>query len=264
MNKLRFMAVLLCLFLVNVMPVSASGEASPPKVMDEAELLSEAEEAALTEQIYGIGEKYQIDVILVMKMQIQEADLNAEAKNLYNQNGYGIGDDKNAIMLIIELNSGNCRVVQFGNENTFLAGGDLTQLLKNMATNYLSPGQYSEGFQIYLEGLSELYGKKQPADGGAAKDTSQTQKDVKTAPKKKSPLIYLIPAMICGGIITLIWRAFMNRKPETEYDQSNADAYRNTDASFHTRKTAVFLTSDITKKPIKKEQDQSVEEKKRG
>lgn len=38
MNKLRFMAVLLCLFLVNVMPVSASGEASPPKVMDEAEL----------------------------------------------------------------------------------------------------------------------------------------------------------------------------------------------------------------------------------
>ena len=37
-----------------------------------------------------------------------------------------------------------------------------------------------------------------------------------------------------------------------------------TDASFHTRKTAVFLTSDITKKPIKKEQDQSVEEKKRG
>ncbi|WP_346903685.1 TPM domain-containing protein, partial [Faecalicatena contorta] len=102
MNKLRFMAVLLCLFLVNVMPVSASGEASPPKVMDEAELLSEAEEAALTEQIYGIGEEYQIDVILVMKRQIQEADLNAEAKNLYNQNGYGIGDDKNAIMLIIE------------------------------------------------------------------------------------------------------------------------------------------------------------------
>ena len=178
MKQIRFMAVLLILFLVNGMPVSANEESSPPKVVDEAELLSEAEEAALTEQIYGIGEEHQIDVILVMKRQIQEADLNAEAKNLYNQNGYGIGNDKNAIMLIIELNSGNCRVVQFGNENTFLTGGDLTQLLKNVAANYLSPGQYSEGFQIYLEGIAELYGKKQPADGGAAKDTSQTREDV--------------------------------------------------------------------------------------
>lgn len=104
MKQIRFMAVLLILFLVNGMPVSANEESSLPKVIDEAELLSEAEEAALTEQIYGIGEEYQIDVILVMKRQIQEADLNAEAKNLYNQNGYGIGNDKNAIMLIIELN----------------------------------------------------------------------------------------------------------------------------------------------------------------
>ena len=48
MKQIRFMAVLLILFLVNGMPVSANEESSPPKVIDEAELLSEAEEAALT------------------------------------------------------------------------------------------------------------------------------------------------------------------------------------------------------------------------
>ena len=51
MKKIRFIAALLCLFLVNVIPVSANEEAGQPKVIDEVELLSNEEEAELTEQI---------------------------------------------------------------------------------------------------------------------------------------------------------------------------------------------------------------------
>lgn len=262
MKQLRFMAALLCLFLVNIIPVSANEEVGSPKVIDEAELLSEAEETELTEQINGIVEQYQIDVILVTEHQIQEADFEAEAKRLYNDNGYGIGDGKNAILFIVEMNSGECSIYQLGNENVFLVNEDLSPLFNNVVHNYLSAGQYTAGFKIYLDGIAKLYENKQLLDS-ATGGASQAQEKAEKPPKSKSPIIYLIPALICGAIITLIWRTFSNRGRYTEDNQGNANAYRNTDASFNVHKSAVFLTSNITKKIVKKEQDLSVEQKER-
>ena len=278
MKKIRFIAALLCLFLVNVIPVSANEEAGQPKVIDEVELLSNEEEAELTEQINAIITQYQTDVVLVIENQIPEADMGAEAKKLRDDNGYGIGDDRHTIMFIFETSTGMCNILQLGYENKFIPENDLRPLFNNVVQNYLSTGQYGAGFKVFLEEIGPLYEKSmnsqtggqsagngdadanesessqnyQPSNSGTAAGTGKNQQESKTSPKPKTPVSYIIPAMICGLIISFIYMFGMKAKLDTAYKQRDAEVYRNADASVQVQKDEVFLTSSIIKEPLKK------------
>lgn len=277
MKKIRFIAALLCMFLVNVIPVSANEEAGLPKVIDDAELLSDAEEAELTEQINTIITQYQIDVVLAVENQMQEAEIEAEAERLYKDGGYGIGENKDGTIFLIDMNSGRCQISQFGNINTYLQTEDLSPLLRSVVQNYFNVGQYGAGFQSYLEGISQLYEKKpdtQPAGQNAGDGNTdaneadelqknqspnngtvtgnQTQEGSKTISKPKTPVSYIIPALICGLIISFICMLVMRSGMSTAYKQKGADVYRNADASLQIQKDEVYLTSSVTTKPLKK------------
>lgn len=278
MKKIRFIAALLCLFLVNVIPVSANEDAGQPKVIDDAELLSEEEEAGLTEQINAFITQYQTDIVLVIENQIQEADMEAEALKLRDDNGYGIGDDRHTIMFIFETSTGRCNILQLGYENTLIPENDLRPLFDNVVQNYLSTGQYGAGFKVFLEEIGPLYEKSmnsqaggqsagngnddaneadssqnyQPSNSGKTAETAKNQQASKISPKPKTPASYIIPALICGLIISFIYMFGMKAKLDTAYKQRDADVYRNADASVQVQKDEVFLTSSITKRPLKK------------
>ena len=277
MKKIRFIAALLCLFLVNVVPVSANEEAGLPKVIDDAELLSDAEEAELTEQINTIITQYQIDVVLAMENQMQEAEIEAEAERLYKDGGYGIGENKDGTILLLDMKNGQCQVSQFGSINTSLQADDLNSLLKNVTPNYFNAGQFGAGLKSFLEGFSQLYETKpdtQPAGQNAGDGNTdaneadelqknqspnngtvtgnQTQEGAKTISKPRTPVSYIIPALICGLIISFICMLVMRSGMSTAYKQKGADVYRNADASLQIQKDEVYLTSSVTTKPLKK------------
>ena len=100
MKRLRLIAAALCLLAANVIPVAASEGTDLPKVIDDAEILSDYDETRLSSQIDEMTQQYQIDIVLMTENRRQEGTAQAEADMQYVNRGYGIGEGKDGILFL--------------------------------------------------------------------------------------------------------------------------------------------------------------------
>ena len=291
MKKIRFMAALLCMFLVNVLPVSATEEASLPRVVDNAEILSDAEELELTSLVNDIATVYQIDVVLITESQRQEADIQAEADMLFDTNGYGIGEKKDGVLFVLDMGNREWAISTHGDTITLFSDYDLNSLGQTAAQNYFANGRHRDGFVSYVAGIVNICEKKMnvqgngqsagnesteengaPAaetngatdgetNGTADKDeknqssnsatagTNQDQTEMETSSESSENNGY--PGFAGALIITIIYMIRMKKGMKKARKQQNADVYQSRDASMQIRKSDVFLTTSITKTPVK-------------
>ena len=261
---------------------------SLPKVVDNADLLSDAEETELTTLVNDIATVYQIDVVLVTENQRQEADIQAEADMLFDSNGYGIGDKKNGVLFVLDMGNREWAISTHGDAIMLFSDYDLNSLGQTAAQNYFANGQYRDGFVTYVAGIVRICEKKlnsqgneqnagdesTEANGTAAAeaddtedamdeveknqapnsgiaDTDQTQTGMEPPSEPASPTDYLYPAFLGALIITIIYMVSMKKGMKKARKQQNADVYQSRDASMQIRKSDVFLTTSITKTPVK-------------
>lgn len=294
MKKIRYMAALLCMFLVNVLPVSATEEASLPRVVDNAEILSDAEESELTSLVNDIATVYQIDVVLITENQRKEADIQAEADMLFDTNGYGIGEKKDGVLFVLDMGNREWAISTHGDTITLFSDYDLNSLGQTAAQNYFANGRYRDGFVSYVAGIVKICEKKMNVQGNgqsagnesteengapaaeangatdgetngtadaADKDeknqssnsgtagTNQDQTEMETS--SESSENNGSPGFAGALIITIIYMVRMKKGMKKARKQQNADVYQNRDASMQIRKSDVFLTTSITKTPVK-------------
>ena len=241
MKKIRFIEELICMVLINVIPVYTTEGVSLHNVVDNADLLSDAEETELTTLVNDIATVCQIDVVLVTENQRQEADIQAEADMLFDSNGYGIGDKKNGVLFVLDMGNREWAISTHGDAIMLFSDYDLNSLGQTAAQNYFANGQYRDGFVTYVAGIVRICEKKlnsqgneqnagdesTEANGTAAAeaddtedamdeveknqapnsgiaDTDQTQTGMETPSEQASPTAYLYPAFLGAHIINII------------------------------------------------------------
>lgn len=281
MKRLRLIVAALCLLAANVIPVAASEGTDLPKVIDDAGILSDYDEAQLSSQIDELIQQYQIDIVLMTENRRQEGTAQAEADLQYVNRGYGIGEGKDGIMFLLDMGSREWAISTNGAAMTMFSDYDLSALGDHAASGYFSSDQYYQGFQSYLKELNKtlernLNPQKEEnklgdalasaiADGQKEAESKQEEKAEETAeetdakPKEpkgpKGPEDYIIPALVCGLILTILYMASLKSGMKTANMQKDAQGYQRGDAASQIRKRDIFLTSSITKKPIEQKQD---------
>lgn len=274
MKRLRLIAAALCLLAANVIPVVASEGTDLPKVIDDAGILSDYDETRLSSQIDEMTQQYQIDIVLMTENQRQEGTAQAEADMQYVNRGYGIGEGKDGILFLLDMGSREWAICTNGAAMTMFSDYDLSALGDHAASGYFSSDQYYQGFQSYLKELDKTLERnlnpqkeenelgKAPApsiaDGQSEADgkTEEKAEETDAKPKEpKGPEDYIIPALVCGLILTILYMASLKSGMKTANMQKDAQGYQRGDAATQIRKREIFLTSSITKKPIEQKQD---------
>lgn len=278
MKRLRLIAAALCLLAANVIPVAASEGTDLPKVIDDAGILSDYDETRLSSQIDEMTQQYQIDIVLMTENRRQEGTAQAEADMQYVNRGYGIGEGKDGILFLLDMGSREWAISTNGAAMTMFSDYDLSALGDHAATGYFSSDQYYQGFQSYLKELDKtlernLNPQKEEnelgnalasaiADGQKEAESKEEEKAEEKAeetdakPKEpKGPEDYIIPALVCGLILTILYMASLKSGMKTANMQKDAQDYQRGDAATQIRKRDIFLTSSITKKPIEQKQD---------
>ena len=74
-----------------------------PRLVDGADLLDDSEEAGLQEKLDEISERQQFDVAVVTTDTLEGKTPQAYADDFYDYNGYGMGADKDGILLLISM-----------------------------------------------------------------------------------------------------------------------------------------------------------------
>lgn len=254
MRKITTLMLALLLLAMFTVPVFAAA----PKIVDNADLLTAAEEALLESKAQTLADRYDMDVVILTVSSTHGRYIESYADDYYDSNGYGIGPDYSGVLLMLAMDTREWAISTCGDTVYALTDYGIEALFRAMSTE-LSYGEYYTAFGTYLDELPqyfEAYQNGDPIDGyhgaydGPGSYEPGTREDILYYDREpgfgdylRIVLVSLLIGSAVGGIAILVMRGQMN----TAIPQSGATNYLR-DGSFRlNRHMDLFLYSRVNR-----------------
>lgn len=127
-----------------------------PRVIDEAEIISDSYEEMLLSELNRVGAKYQTDLIVLTVNSSDGKDLMDFADDYYDAKGYGYGENHTGTILVINIEQGNrgCWISTCGDDIDRINDYEIEELLDAFVPQ-LSSGDYDEAVMTYVNALED-------------------------------------------------------------------------------------------------------------
>lgn len=248
---------LLCLLLVCALVPAA--HAAVPKVVDDADLLTDGETAALEKKAQALADEYDMDVVIVTVWSLDGKTSEAYADDYFDYYGYGIGEDHSGVLLLVSMEYRDWAISTCGDTIYALTDYGIQQLASEFL-GYLSDGDYYWAFDTYLDALEpyfESYLDGTPIDGtpgdyeGPGTYEPGTKDDVIYYPEREMEINEIISrvlvSLLFGVVAAIIALLVMRSKMNTAKAQKGAGNYV-VGGSFQLRQRRdIFLYSRVSK-----------------
>lgn len=134
---------------------------SASRVVDDADIFTDAEEAALAEQISVLTSQYDKDLVIYTDTSSYGMDVSTLAADFYQFNGYGFGDDYDGSVIFICMEEGNRQWYSafFGSARDFITSNNLNET-DDAIEPYMRSGDYYSAMTEYISCLDIIYGNK--------------------------------------------------------------------------------------------------------
>ena len=232
----KILTVLLALLITLSFAVPAFAEAMP-RLVDQADLLTDAQEAALLSKLDTISNKHGMDVVVVTADTLEGKSPTAYADDFYDYNGYC----EDGILLLVSMEDSDWWISTAGYGITAFTDAGI-EYLGNRFVPSLSDGDYAGAFEIYANTCDEFITQAKTGD----------PYDTHNLPKE--PFAFLMNLGICfviGLVIAAIATAIMKGQLKSVRSQSGAANYVKTGSLNVTHRQDLFLYRDVkrTAKP---------------
>lgn len=213
------------------------------RIADWAELLSESEEAELSDRLDEISERQKLDIVIVTLESLEGADIVAYADDFFDYNGYGFGEKKDGVIFLMSMEERDWCISTSGYGITAFTDAGQEYLSEKMVP-YLSDGAYAEAFQIFAG----------QCDDYITQARAGTPYDVDNIPVEPfSPLGALLIAVVAGFVVSLIVTGIMRLSLHSVFSQTAADSYMKKDSLRLTKNYDLFLYKNVTRTERPKE-----------
>ena len=219
------LALLLCFGLV--FSVSAATSVDEYVVFDEADLLSDAEEAELTEKLLDVSYTYNAQLIVVTIDSMEGGDIDSFLEFVYDENDFGYGANHDGVLLLVCMDPREYRILSNGFANEAIKGDEIDAIGDAIVSD-LSDGNYEAAFlefadqcAYYLDGQVNGF----PFNFG------------------KNLLISVVIGLVIGLIVALILRGQL----KSVYKRDQANAYVKPGSMNVTVHRDIFLYRKVTR-----------------
>lgn len=238
-----FFAVLLS--VIAVLPVSAAGDL--PRLVDDADLLSDSEEVELIGKLDEISERQQLDVVVVTVNSLEGTSVVDYADDFYDNNGYGFGEAGDGILFLISMEEREWHISTKGYAITVFTDAGLDYMTQWIVSD-LSDGEYATAFTTYADYCDRYI--TQAATG--------LPYDVDNLPREPFPFFtMLLVCLAIAFVIAFIVTAVMKGQLKSVYSQSKADDYIKSGSMELTKKNDLFLYRHVDRRERPKENSSS-------
>ena len=235
MKKFYIMMLVLLLCISAVTPAFAQN--ALPRVVDQADLLTDAEEASLLSKLDTISNKQGMDVVVVTADTLEGKSPTAYADDFYDYNGYS----EDGILLLVSMEDRDWWISTAGYGITAFTDAGI-EYVGDQFVPSLSDGNYADAFEIYADTCDVFITQAKTGD----------PYDTHNLPKE--PFDFLLNLGVClviGLLIGAIVTAVMKSQLKTVRSQSGAANYVKTGSLNVTHRQDLFLYRDVqrTEKP---------------
>lgn len=173
--SMHFMAALLLLFLFllpagTVLSFAENADATHAYIVDQAGVLSDTEREDLNTKLQEFRETNQFDLVIVTATGVNPDDRQTYADDFYDYNGYGYGDNRDGILLLVNVNadgtyeSGNSWISTCGSGISLFSYSTI-QEMGQVLSPYLTAGNYATAFQQFITLSKAQYNSGTAGDG---------------------------------------------------------------------------------------------------
>ena len=226
MKKRVITFLLLTMLLLSLtFGASALSEGGMPLVADSAGLLTEEENASLNSLAEKLTEAYGCEIIVVTVPGLEGWNVEELSEAIYSQYGFGCGEEKSCVMLLLSMEERDFDMLAHGYGNTVFTDYGKEQLM-DCVLPYLGRNDWYGGFYefislcgSYLETAQngapvDVYSDYVPGYGYSGYDPGPQLTPVK-----------LVIALIIGLIAALIVSGVQKAKMKSTAIQTRADRY---------------------------------------
>lgn len=204
-------------------------------VFDEADLLSDAEEAALAQKLADVSETYQAQILVYTVAATEGGDAEWLLNHLYDSKSFGYGQARNGVMILLCMDLREYRILSNGYAADAIGGYEIDAIGEAIVSD-LSDGNYGAAFTEfadqcayyldgYLNGFPFNFGKN------------------------------LLIALVIGIVIGLIVASVLKGQLKSVRKQNQANVYVRSGSMQLTTQRDLFLYRDVTR--TKKESSSS-------
>ena len=119
-------------------------------VYDEADLLTDSEEAALEQKLADISHTYDAQLVVCTMESLDGADIDDFVHYLYDTMGFGYGENKDGAVLLVCMDVRQYRILSNGYAGVAI-GPDQIDTLCDFMDTYLPGGHYTTAFDAFAE-----------------------------------------------------------------------------------------------------------------
>ncbi len=208
-----------------------------PRLVDNADILSDSEEKDLIKRFDSLSEKWQCNIV-GLTVNSAGGDIQAYADDYFDYNGFGADYNDSGILFMLDMGDrGWC----------FSTSGDAIQAFTDYGQQYLidhmmddlREGYYSDAFETYgktCDKFLELYSEGKPYDVDSGK--------IRT---KSDYVRFGIYSVIIGLVLALLPILKMKSDLNTVKMNAGASGYQDKNGVKLTRSEDRFVTKTITK-----------------
>lgn len=285
MKRINKISIFICVFFIMVAPVFASENFIPverqlPRLVDDANLLSDYEAETLLERLDEISVQEQVDVAVVTVNGLDGKTSKDYADDFYDYNGYGMGDNDDGILLLVSMADRDLAITTHGSAITIFSDYTLEYIIDQFIED-LGAGNYSRAFNTfadlcldYIVSSKTIYDEPEPAVPDTPRDYADgyyDYEDVRTNDRGFfltirmffDGVVYMFPShitivvILIGAIIAFIITGIMRSKLKSVRMQSTASNYVINNSLNITDSRDAFLYSSISKVKIQKQSSSS-------
>ncbi len=202
-------------------------------VVDEADLLTDYEEATLTSELEGLSEELSVEIAVVTVNTTGRKSAMEYADDFYDANGYGYGNNDDGVLLLVNMGEREWWITTHGSCENWLSDGVL-YTIENSFIDYLSGGDYYYAFSTYASVSGDYI---RAAQNGSYLETDDVYDydygydydydydygyDYE---EKSTPMDFILPSIVAGFIISFIMVSIMKGGMNTVRMQSGASEY---------------------------------------
>lgn len=217
------------------------------RVVDMAELLSDSEKTALLSKLDEISERQKLDIVVLTVNTLDGKTPRDYADDFYDYNGYGFGENKDGILLLVSMEDRDWWISTTGYGITALTDAGIEYISEKFLSD-LSDGDYAQAFTTYAELCDQFITQ---AKTGELYDTGNM-------PKEPFNVAWnILVAFVIGLVVAVIVTSIMKKQLKTVQLKSEANNYVKANSMILTENRDLFLYNQVSRRARPKETDNS-------
>jgi uncharacterized protein len=230
MKKIIILVSLIFISLFNL-NIYANGN----KIVDKTDSLSESEIEELNDELRTLVDNTGFDVVVYFAYEM--ADVTELADDYFDYNGYGLGNDKEGIILCVNYYDRDYTITTSGSKTKKLFNEDALNYIYDNVTSYLSNGNKVGAVREFIEDINYI--------------CSDEYSDLRMQDNIKSSLIIGVFGAL---IISLVTFLILRGQLKTQGIKKEAYDYVNKASVDVFRSGEIFLYKNISRRRIERSQ----------